>query len=1044
MRKIRLMFKNRCFNSLFEGITILTLIFILLFSFKAYSGEIPVSPKKQINPPFLSGPSLWVDSVFASLSLDEKIAQLICVASYSNRGPEHLALVDSLINYYKVGGIIFFQGGPVRQAQMTNHYQALSRVPLLISMDAEWGLAMRLDSTLKYPYAMQLGAMDDQQLLYKMSCDMAQQLKAMGVHISYSPVVDINNNPLNPVISIRSFGEDRTMVTHNAIAMMLGLQDNHIIAVAKHFPGHGDTQTDSHLAMPWLTVSRARLDSLELYPFRHLIDAGVSGIMCAHMHIPSLDTTSNLPTSLSKPVITDLLKQKMKFKGLVFTDALNMKGITDFTNPGQMELKALLAGNDIFVMVADVQASIAAIKKALEDSIISVGLIDSSCRKVLAAKEWVGLNHYKPILVDSIKQLLSSPDYDLQMRKAVEKSLTLVWDPDTLIPLRRLDTLRIACLSYGVDTVPDIFQQSASLYAFAKVFKMSENSSDSAIRLIYNDLKDYNLILAAVHGRSIKFASQFGLDLRFLRFLDSLSLKKKTALILMANPYSLHFFPHFSNFKSILLAYDNSSYSQDYSAQLVFGGIPARGKLPVTINDTLRIGRQRIYEGQIRLKYSIPEELGLSPDTLAQIDTIVKNAIEAGAMPGCQILAAQNGIVFYHKSFGFFTYMQEQPVQDMDIYDMASVTKTTATLPIIMKLYEQGKINLDGKMGTYLPQLAGTNKANLIVRDVLTHQAGLQAWIPFYLNTLKSLYKNQPVFNTFYTDEFPFRVEKNIYASRNLILNPKLYKPQYEKEYSVHVADRLYMRNDYRDTIFRDIYNSPVSKKKTYLYSDLAFLMLHKLVENVMGQDEPSYDEQNFYAPLGMYNTLFNPLNKFDKACIVPTENDVVFRKQLIQGYVHDPGAAMLGGVAGHAGLFSTANDMAKYMQMLLWKGEYGGQRFLAEKTIATFTACQFCKTGNRRGLGWDKPVIDGTPTGPVCPEVSPKSFGHTGFTGIIVWDDPENQLMYIFLSNRVHPNQNNTKLTELNVRTNIQHVLYSAVNSSKKPINFIKDLNSN
>jgi beta-N-acetylhexosaminidase len=1026
------------FNNIYHSYSknkILSLAFVLtcLLCPDAFPGEIPGQSKKQIDPPFLASTSHWVDSVFATLSLDEKIAQLITIAAYSNRGPDHVAHIDSLINNYKIGGVIFFQGGPVRQAYMTNHFQSLSKVPLLISMDAEWGLAMRLDSTLKYPYAMQLGAMDDQELIYKLSSDMARQLKSMGVHINYAPDIDINNNPLNPVISIRSFGEDRTAVTHNAIAMMLGLQDNHIIAVAKHFPGHGDTQTDSHLALPLLMVSRSRLDSLELYPFRHLIQAGVSGIMCAHLQIPALDTSANLPTSLSKPVITNLLRQEMKFKGLIFTDALTMKGVTDYCLPGALELKAFMAGNDVLVMSTDVPSTIMAIKQAIQDSLVPLSMVEASCRKILAAKEWVGLDHYKPISIDSLKQTLNPPDFDLLMRKATEKSLTLVWDPDSIIPLLNLDTLKIACLSYGVDSIPDLFHLSASLYTAVKIFKISANSSDSILRIIYNQLKDFNLVIAAVHGRSIKFANQFGLDLRFLQFIDTLALTKKTILALMANPYALHFFPHFSRFEAILLAYENSNYSQDYSAQLLFGGIPARGNLPVTINDILKVGKQRVYTGQIRLKYSIPEELGICSDSLAQIDSIVKRAINAGAMPGCQILAARNGIVFYRKSFGYLTYMQEQPVQENNLYDMASVTKVAATLPIIMKLYEQRKISLDGKMSAYLPVLISTNKANLLIKDILTHQAGLEAWIPFYLNTLKSLYKNQPVFNSYYSDDFPFRVEKNVYASRNLILNPKIYKSQPELGFSIHVADRLYMKDDYRDTIYRDIYNSPISKKKTYLYSDLAFLLFHQLAEKLTNQNEPSYDDQNFYAPLGMNYTLFNPLNKFEKSQIVPTENDVVFRKQLIQGYVHDPGAAMLGGVAGHAGLFSTSNDMAKYMQMLLWNGVYGGHTFFSQKTIETFTGCPFCKTGNRRGYGFDKPVIDGTPTGPVCPEVSLKSFGHTGFTGIIVWDDPDNQLLYIFLSNRVYPNQNNTKLTELNVRTDIQHVLYSAINSAKK-----------
>ena len=838
-----LMFKNiHIILQSFRKLAFVISIYACFFP-GSFAGEIPGLIRRQVDPPFLLSPPHWVDSVLSTLSLEEKIAQLITVAAYSNKGPEHTEEIDSLINNFKIGGIIFFQGGPVKQALMTNHFQALSKVPLLISMDAEWGLAMRLDSTLRYPYAMQLGAMDDQELLYKMSSDIAKQLKSLGVHINYAPDVDINNNPLNPVISIRSFGEDRTMVAHNAIAMMLGFQDNHIIAVAKHFPGHGDTRTDSHLTLPLVSASRSRLDSLELYPFRHLIQAGVSGIMCAHLQIPALDTSSNLATSLSKLVVTDLLRQKMKFKGLIFTDALVMKGVSDFYRPGDLELRAFIAGNDVLVMSSDVASTILAIKKAIQDSIIPLSMVEASCRKVLAAKLWVGLDQYKPVSIDSLRQKLNPPGYDMLMRKATEKSLTLAWDPDSLVPLLNLDTLKIACISYGVDTIPDFFQQSASLYSAIKTFKISVNTSDSAIKIMYGNLNEFNLILIAVHSRNIRFAAQFGLDSRLIQFIDSLALKKKTLLALFANPYALQFFPHVHSFKTILLGYDNSSYSQDYSAQLIFGGMPAKGKLPVTINDFLRTGKQQFRSRQIRLKYSVPEELGICSDSLIRIDSIVKRAINAGAMPGCQILAAKNGIVFFRRSYGYFTYLQEQAVQDNNLYDMASVTKTTATLPIIMKLYEEGKLSLDGKLSTYLPALKSTNKANLLVKDVLTHQAGLESWIPFYLNTLKSLYKDQPIFSASYSDDFPFKVEKNIYASRNLILNPKLYRSQAEYGFSIHVADRLYLRDDYRDTIYRDIYNSPVSKKKVYLYSDLAFLLFHQIVERLTNQNEPSYDK---------------------------------------------------------------------------------------------------------------------------------------------------------------------------------------------------------
>lgn len=1004
--------------------------------YNAGAGEYPKNLTKQADPPFLSGSSHWVDSVMSTLTLDEKIGQLFTIASYSNLGPDHAAEVMKLISDYKVGGVIFFQGGPVRQAILTNQYQAVSKVPLLISMDAEWGLAMRLDSTLKYPYAMQMGAMRDENLVFRMASDMARQLRNLGVHIDYAPDADVNNNPANPVISMRSFGEDRTRVTVNAIAEMVGFQDNHIIAVAKHFPGHGDTQTDSHLTMPLLDVSAQRLDSIELYPFRHLIQAGISAVMCAHLHVPALDTTPNLPTSLSNAVVTKLLKEKLKFKGLIFTDALTMKGVSDYYKPGELELKAIMAGNDVLVMSTDVPGSIAAIKKAIDDSIISVQTIENSCRKILAAKQWVGLDHYRPVNIATLKDSIGSPEYELLMRRISEKSLTIAWNQDSIIPLERLDTLRLVHLSWGTDSANNPFQQSCSLYGQVDTIRIPFNPSDSVLNVINNKLNTYTLIIASLHSRDIRYARQFGLDMKVIAFLDSLTARKKVILNLFANPYALNLFADPLRFRAILLGFDSNRYNEDYAAQMLFGGIPAQGRLPISINSTLTEGKSFRFSKRIRLKYTIPEDLGICSDSLARIDTIINQAMNAEAIPGCEILAAQNGVVFFRKTYGYHTYLEETPVQSTDLYDMASVTKITATLPGLMHLYDQGLLSLNAKLSLYLPELASTNKGNLVIKDLLVHQAGLVAWIPFYLNTLQNLRKGQSVFSATPSDDYPFFVTKNVYASRNLTLKSTLYSSAPKPGYTTQVADHIYILDSYRDSIQNAIDVSPVSKKKVYVYSDLTFLLFQRVLERLTNEKENVYVQQQFYKPLGMNYTGFLPLERFSKSMIVPTENDVIFRKQLLQGYVHDPGAALLGGVAGHAGLFSNANDMAKIMQMYLWKGEYGGEHFISSSTMDLFTSCPFCRKGNRRGYGFDKPVTDGTPTGPTCTEASLASYGHTGFTGTMVWNDPENQLVYVFLSNRVHPDQNNPRLSDMNVRTNVQEIFYRAL-KNEKPIPF-------
>ena len=969
----------------------------------------------------------WVDSVMNKLTFEEKIAQLFMVAAYSNKDQKHIDEITYLINKYKIGGLIFFQGGPGRQAKLTNKYQSLSETPLLIAIDGEWGLGMRLDSTISYPRQMMLGAIQDDSLIYKMGYDIGEQMKRLGIHINFAPVVDVNNNPHNPVINVRSFGDSPENVSNKSIMYMKGLQDAGIIATAKHFPGHGDTNTDSHYTLPTVPYDRSRLDSIELYPFRKLIDSGVQGVMVAHLNVPELGTKEDTPTTLTKTVVTDLLKNEMGFKGLIFTDALNMKGATKYYDPGEIESLALEAGNDVLLFPVSVSKGINNIKKKVRKGVISKERVEESCRKVLEAKYKAGLSNLekeKPqVETDNICKDLNSLMYEVGRRNLIESGITMIRNEKKTIPIKKIKNKKFASIALN-STEVTTFQKTLSKYAQVEHYVYNENTNDS----IFETLKNYDAVFVSVHNTSYWPSNNYNVNLQYLEKVAGLFGNTKIVLSLFANPYSIRKFQMLNNFDAILVGYSDEPEVQIAVAQSIFGGTKIDGKLPVQINNEYPSGTGIESKKKIRLSYGIPEQEGLSSEMLNKIDSIALNSIEQRATPGCQILVARNGRVIFEKEYGYHTYLKKNPVKNNDIYDIASITKIAATVPSLMKLYEDSIFFLDSKLSDYLPNLDTTNKGNLNITDVLTHQAQLNGWIPFYYSTLETLYPDQNLLNNKFTEEFPYKLGNHAFMAKNFKFKDNIYSPYPKDGFSTKIASDFYVLDTYKDTIYDKIRKSALIEPKTYRYSDLGYYYFYKIIENYTGAIFQNYVDSVFYNDLGMYRTTFLPLEKFAKSEIVPTENDLIFRKQLLHGYVHDPGAAMLGGVCGHAGVFSTAGDLAKLMQMYLNGGEYGGFRYFNKETIDLFTASPFLENDNRRALGFDKPQMDYSKSGPTCQCVSGSSFGHSGFTGTIAWADPEEQIVYIYLSNRIHPDQDNNKLLEMNVRTDIQEIIYNAI----------------
>lgn len=939
----------------------------------------------------------WVDSVFNALTPEERIGQLFMIAAYSNKTPKMEKEVLDQILSLKPGGIIFFQGTPGKQVSLTNTYQKASKVPLLIAGDYEWGMAMRLDSVPKYPWQMTLGAIKDERLVTEMAALMAKEFKRVGVNVSFSPSLDVNNNPANPIIGSRSFGDSRTNVVRLGAAFIKGLQDNGVLACGKHFPGHGDTDKDSHKTLPVIPFSRARLDSLELFPFRVLAKAGLGSMMIAHLFVPELDNTPNLPSSLSHKIVTKLLREEMGFEGLIFTDAMNMKGLATHHPKGVADVKALKAGIDIILMPGDFPLAVKMVKEAADSGDIDIRELDEKCRRVLRAKYRVGLHSYKPVNPKNLNADLFGSETELMNRKLAENAITLLRNEDQILPLKQLHTKKLALVRLGTDS-NDVFTNGLKRYEHMEVFSLPNEFSESQSASMISSIKSYDPIIISVHKSDKNPWKSFKFTEAEKNFIVKASLSHKVILDVFASPYALAGLPKINGLAALVLSYQNNAFFADMSSQLIFGGIGAKGVLPVSVSETLPAGFGLNTEGGLRFKYTLPEELGIKSEKLDKVKQIAEEGIKLGAYPGCQVFAAKKGQVFYWESFGTHTYSKERPVLKTDIYDVASVSKITATLAGVMTMYDKGALDLNGKYGDYVPVVKGTNKENIRVEDILTHQAGLKAWIPFYTRTLDD--KKQWL--------------SSVYAKI----------PTADK--STKVADSMFILNSYRDSMFIRMFASPIQNPGSYLYSDLGFYFMQYMVEEWSKMRLDEFVSKFIYEPLGAYTVGYNPLNRFPKSRIVPTEADSLWRKQLVHGYVHDQGAAMCGGVAGHAGIFANANDLAKVMQLYLNKGTYGGERYLSEKTVEEFTKCRFCANGNRRALGFDRPDPSGK--GTPCDCVSYLSYGHTGFTGTMVWMDPENGLLYIFLSNRVHPNAENKLLMNKDIRGRIQEVFYDAL----------------
>jgi beta-N-acetylhexosaminidase len=936
----------------------------------------------------------WVDSILSSMTIDEKIGQLFMIQAYSNLDSVHENEIKEMIQKYHVGNLIFMQGTPIKQAELTNKYQSFSKVPLMIGFDGEWGLDMRLKNSYRFPWNMSLGAIQDNSLIHKFGEHIGNHARRIGIHVNFAPVVDINTNPLNPIIGNRSFGENKINVTQKAIAFSKGMQSMGVLANAKHFPGHGDTASDSHLKLPVLNFNRQRLDSVELYPYKRVFDAGMASVMTAHLSIPVLEPNPKLPTSLSSNVVTDLLKYKLGFLGLIFTDGLNMKGAANYSSSSEINLAAILAGNDILLIPHDIPETINLFKTSIQTGVLSYERIDESVRKILLAKYKVGLHTYKPIELLNLEKDINTPEDEVLHRELVKNSMTLIKNKKKLLPISDLKKLhKIAYVALGEASHDPFFKE---LQKYSEIFKVEKDNLNEII----DTLEDFDLVIVGFHKSNAHPWKPYQFSNKESVWLHEISRKNKTILSVFASPYSLLNIKSFNNLESILVAYQNSVIAQKIAAQTIFGAIDAKGVLPVSIKNKFPEGTSISTKNLKRLQYSIPESVGMSSVKLQRIDSVANLVLEKKMSPGLQILVARHGVVVYEKNFGFHTDKKNNSVKSTDVYDVASLTKILASLPMIMKAEEDKKIKLSSTVKSILPAFKNSNKDTLTVLEILSHYGRLKAWIPFYKLTQDSITKN------------------------NL---KEFYSQTRSKRFSIKVAENLYLNNSYKDSIYKFIRDSEQRIEAGYKYSDLGYYLFKEVLEKKYKSSLDDLVQEQFYKPLGANRMTYLPLNKLDKSSIVPSEKDTYYRNQLLHGYVHDMGAAMLGGVAGHAGLFANANDVAKMMQLYLQKGYYGGKRYFKKETFDKFNKRYYSEKKVRRGLGFDKPQLD-PEIKATCGCVSDESFGHSGFTGAYTWADPESEILYVFLSNRVFPTMENYGLVDEDIRTKIQQIIQDAI----------------
>ncbi len=948
----------------------------------------------------------WVDRQMESMTLKQKVGQLFIHTVQPDFTQYNKNMLRKIIESYGIGGLLFSSGNVEKQVRLTNYVQQVSEIPLFITFDGEWGLSMRLKDTPRFPYNRVLGCIRNDSLLYEYGREVARQCRAIGVQVNFAPVADVDNNPDNPVINYRSFGSDPRRVAGKVAAYVRGLEDGGVLAVCKHFPGHGDTKTDSHKELPRLYFSRERLDSVELYPFRKAVEAGVGGVMTGHLHVPAL---GEKPASIS-PSIIRVLREELHFNGLAFTDALEMKGIS-----GNVDVcaQALIAGNDMVLAPRNLKRELKGVMEAIRKGALSEADIEAKCRKVLTFKYALGLAEYAPVSPEAIGEKLFSDSLQALQRRLACSAVTVARDTDNLLPLD------LSVPGTVLLTVSNTLSEAYPFYnRLNRTLPVNWIHADAdSLGVIEKRLRPEQRVIVALHTRNVR---------PYKSLLTRLADDKPVALVCFTDMKVLEKTPGLlEKASAVVLAHSDKKEMQEYVADLLLGKQYADGRLSVPLGGIFPEGAGVTVDPNHPHEY-LPEDLGMDASVLARIDTIAEEGIREGAFPGCHVLILRDGLPVYNKCFGTHTYGGGRRVEENDIYDLASLTKTSATLLALMKLYDEGRFGLTDRVSDYLPYLKKTDKSRLTIQDLLFHESGLPAYLPFYQEAINLKSCKGGLFRKKRDASHPLKIGEGLYVCTRFTYKPEWVSARRSEAFPYPVSDSLFVGDGFRREIVRQIVDAPV-KGRSYRYSCLNFMLLKELVEELSRKPMDEYLDSVFYKPMGLMYTTFLPLRKFEKGQIVPTAEEDFLRGGPVQGYVQDEAAAFMGGVSGNAGLFSTAREIARIYQMLLDKGVCGGKRYLTRATCELFTTLM--SENSRHGLGFDRPDWEDPERSPCAAEAPASVYGHTGYTGTAVWVDPDNGLIFVFLSNRTYPVPfERKKLAELNIRPRMQQAMYQSI----------------
>lgn len=947
----------------------------------------------------------WVDSVFNTLTPRQRVAQLFVPRLDATNDAVWHRRIKQLVDNDGVGGLLFGKGTVETYGALINYARSCARVPLMITLDGEWGPSMNVKDAERFPHTMGVGATDDPKLLYDYGRETARQCKELGINVDFAPVLDVNSNPSNPVIGYRSLGEDPERVAALGTAYSKGMEDGGVMSCAKHFPGHGDTSTDSHKTLPTVSHPVATLEEVDLVPFKAYIDSGLSAIMVGHLKVPALDP-SGTPASLSSKITTGYLKGTLGFKGLVFTDALAMKGAKSTVNNC---VAAFEAGADVLLGSLNPEKDIEAVWQAVKSGRITQSEIDARVKKMLEFKYRFDITSNKAVDTRGLKSRVNSASAEAVNRRLCASMITALRNERGLLPVGNLDKRKIAVVSIGAPA-SNKFADYCAKYARVTTFGADNGVIGESTMA---KLKGFDTVIVGVFNDSQASRSSFarvaGLD--------------GVIPVFFVNPYKMaKFKPAVATVPTLLLAYDDTPLLREYGAQAVFGGIKVKGHLPVNLNGIAKMG-QGIVIAKSRLGYTSPAVAGIDPALDRRVDSIARQAIKAKAFPGCQVLIAKGGDVVLDRCWGTTDYTSGIPVTTESIYDLASVSKATGTLSGIMKAFDDGLIKLDDKASAYIPGLRGTGKDDITIRQLLYHETGMPPGLKMYDLMMDTATFDGPIMQKQKTQLYSIKIQDGLWGNSEARLRRDITSPEKSDSFPVQAAEGIWLSNAAYDTVMNAIYNVKLAPTKKHVYSCLNFCLLMDLEQRVTGTRHDHYVAKNIFDPLGAYTLGYRPRQYYPLDKIVPTERDNYLRRQTVHGFVHDELAAFSGGLQGNAGLFGNAGDIAKLCQMWLNGGTYGGDTILSAKTVKLFTSSP-SKTC-RRGLGFDMWKLTNGKTANGCP---PDTYGHTGFTGTCFWVDPDNDIILVVLSNRVHPSRNNAANTRLNPRAAIMRALYKSL----------------